>query len=81
MISPDGDVLFSNDAAQRILALPPDQIDGQPVERIFPTLDLLTWPDSTSPSLQGKPQTPPGGRFPTSVPTENTSVWGTVSLF
>jgi two-component system, NtrC family, sensor histidine kinase PilS len=58
MITQDGHVLFSNNAAQKILALTPDQIDEQPVERIFPMLDLLTWPDSTPPTLQGTPPTP-----------------------
>jgi two-component system, NtrC family, sensor histidine kinase PilS len=59
MITQDGHVLFSNQAAQRILARPPDQIDDQPVEKIFPMLDLLTWPNTSSPAFQGTPQTPP----------------------
>jgi len=57
MITPDGHVLFSNYAAQEILALRPDQIDEQSVERIFPTLDIFTWPDRTSSTFEETPQT------------------------
>jgi two-component system sensor histidine kinase PilS (NtrC family) len=55
MIAPDGRVLFSNDAAQKILALGPDQIDEQPVNGILPTLDILTWPGDAATALQGTP--------------------------
>ena len=53
MISPNGQVLFSNDAAQRILALASEHLDGAPLKRIFPTLDILSWPDITSATSQG----------------------------
>ena len=48
IISANGQVLFSNEAAQRILALAAEHIDGAPLKRIFPALDILTWPDLSS---------------------------------
>jgi two-component system, NtrC family, sensor histidine kinase PilS len=56
IISPNGQVLFSNDAAQKILNLASEHIDGAPLKRIFPTLDILTWPDVTSATSPGTPQ-------------------------
>jgi two-component system, NtrC family, sensor histidine kinase PilS len=43
-VSPSGHVLLSNMAAQGILALPSEQIDGRPFKTIFPTLDSRSWP-------------------------------------
>jgi two-component system, NtrC family, sensor histidine kinase PilS len=57
-VSPNGQVLFSNDAAQRILDLPSEHLDGAPLKRIFPTLDILTWPDLTSTTSRDGPQIP-----------------------
>ncbi len=50
IVSPNGHVLFSNASAQKILALTPAQIDHQPLERIVPTLDFLTWSGGTPPA-------------------------------
>ena len=56
MISPKGEVLFGNDAAQKILALPADQINGQTVDRLFPALNILNWPCANSKFLQHEPE-------------------------
>jgi two-component system, NtrC family, sensor histidine kinase PilS len=56
IVRPNGDVLFSNSAAQKILALSPDQINDQPVERILPALDILTWPGGTFSTAQAESQ-------------------------
>jgi two-component system, NtrC family, sensor histidine kinase PilS len=58
IVSPNGQVLFSNYAAQRILALGSEHLDGAPVKRIFPTLEILSWPDVTSAASEEEAQTP-----------------------
>ncbi len=57
-VSPNGQVLFSNDAAQRILDLTSEHLVGAPFKRIFPTLDVLIWPDATATTAQDGPQAP-----------------------
>jgi two-component system, NtrC family, sensor histidine kinase PilS len=54
IISPNGQVVLSNRAAQKILALGEENIDGAPLKRVFPTLDILRWPEvnATSPGLE-----------------------------
>lgn len=56
MVTPNGRVLFSNYAAQKILALPQDRIDKQSIESIFPALDMVTWPEGTSTGFEQSPQ-------------------------
>ncbi len=57
-VKSNGHVLFSNASAQNILALTPDQIDDQPIEKIVPSLDFLTWPGNTSLTAQPETQLP-----------------------
>jgi two-component system sensor histidine kinase PilS (NtrC family) len=56
MVTPDGLVLFSNIAAGKILNVPQEQIDQQPIEEIFPGLDMHAWPRATSESPDEMPQ-------------------------
>jgi two-component system, NtrC family, sensor histidine kinase PilS len=60
IISPNGQVLFSNQAAQRILALGAEYIDGAPLKRLFPEMDILSWAARTTGTSgePGVPQTP-----------------------
>lgn len=48
IVSPSGHILYFNHAAQEILALPPNQIQGRFFRQIFPSLDPLTWPSEPS---------------------------------
>ncbi len=56
MISPEREVLFANDAAQKILALPWDQIKGRTIDRLFPALNTLNWPCAGLHPLQPEPE-------------------------
>lgn len=42
-IGQNGQILFCNRAAMEILALPAEQIEGRPFERVFPPLEGMPW--------------------------------------
>lgn len=47
-IGQNGQILFCNRAAMEILALPGEQIEGRPFERVFPPLKGMPWLAETS---------------------------------
>lgn len=57
MISPKGEVLFANSAAQKILALPSEQVCGQTVDQLLPALNILNWPSAGPQPPQDQPET------------------------
>lgn len=55
-INSNGQVLFCNRAAMEILALPAEQIEGRPFNRIFPPLEGLPWlREASAPFLMTSP--------------------------
>lgn len=56
MINPNGEVLFTNDAAQKILGLSSDQIAGRTIQNIFSTLDHRGWSHRGPESYRDKPE-------------------------
>ncbi|MGV8075330.1 MAG: ATP-binding protein [Syntrophobacteraceae bacterium] len=47
-VSPNGLIVFSNAAAEVILGLPVEQLRKEAFQKIFPSLDPLTWPSSNN---------------------------------
>ena len=81
MISSEGKVLFANDAAQKILALPADHINGQAIGKILPALNILEWPQISSPAPKNDPETLARREFIYQRPTgEKLSLGYSVSL-
>lgn len=96
MINPNGNVLFTNDAAQKILGLSSDQIIGRAIGNIFPALDKLGWLHGRPEPFQAEPeilsrrevafQRPTGeklclGYSISLLNKENGETWGWVFIF
>ncbi len=81
MISPKGEILFANDAAQKILALPLQEISGQLIDQLFSTLKIDDWPRASVQPRQNDAEAPVRKEFRYNRPTGETLCLGySVSL-